>query len=161
MKIYHGSTEIVSSPEIRETNRTLDYGSGFYTTTSFEQAQAWVKRRMDEKNMSKGYVCVYEYNEQLAAELKCLFFNAPTEEWVDFVMKNRTERDYTHKYDIVYGPVANDRVYAAFALYEGGLINKEILISELKAYRLVDQYLFHTKEALKALTFIEAKEITL
>lgn len=48
MKIYHGSTEIVSSPEIRETNRTLDYGSGFYTTTSFEQAQAWVKRRMDE-----------------------------------------------------------------------------------------------------------------
>lgn len=161
MKIYHGSTEIVSSPEIRKTNRTLDYGSGFYTTTSFEQAQAWVKRRMDEKKMSKGYVCVYEYNEQFAAELKCLFFNAPTEEWVDFVMKNRTERDYTHKYDIVYGPVANDRVYAAFALYEGGLINKEILISELKAYRLVDQYLFHTKEALKTLTFIEAKEITL
>ena len=48
MKLYHGSTEIVASPEIRDANRPLDYGSGFYTTTSFEQATAWVKRRMKE-----------------------------------------------------------------------------------------------------------------
>lgn len=40
MKLYHGSTEIVASPEIRDANRPLDYGSGFYTTTSFEQATA-------------------------------------------------------------------------------------------------------------------------
>ena len=37
MKIYHGSIEKVESPEIRESNRTLDYGQGFYTTTSYEQ----------------------------------------------------------------------------------------------------------------------------
>lgn len=45
MLIYHGSTDIVSVPEIREANRTLDYGCGFYTTTSFEQARQWVLRR--------------------------------------------------------------------------------------------------------------------
>ena len=28
-----------------------------------------------------------------------------------------------------------------------------------KTYKLIDQYLFHTEEALKALTFIEAKEV--
>ena len=43
-------------------------------------------------------------------------------------MENRTNKDYRHNYDIVYGPVANDRVYAAFALYEGGLLNKQELI---------------------------------
>lgn len=74
-------------------------------------------------------------------------------------MKNRTQKGYVHEFDIVYGPVANDRVYAAFALYEGGLINKQALIAELKAYKLVDQYLFHTEKALHALTFIEAKEV--
>lgn len=159
MKIYHGSIEKVESPEIRESNRTLDYGQGFYTTTSYEQAEAWVRRRMNEKRASRGYVCVYELNEAALESLKTLIFEQPTEEWVDFVMQNRTQKGYVHEFDIVYGPVANDRVYAAFALYEGGLINKQALIAELKAYKLVDQYLFHTEKALHALTFIEAKEV--
>lgn len=159
MKIYHGSIEKVESPEIRESNRTLDYGQGFYTTTSYEQAEAWVRRRMNEKRTSRGYVCVYELNKAALESLNRLIFEQPTEEWVDFVMKNRTQKGYVHEYDIVYGPVANDRVYAAFALYEGGLINKQALIAELKVYKLVDQYLFHTEKALQALTFIEAKEV--
>ena len=29
MRIYHGSIEVVERPEIRQSNRTLDYGSGF------------------------------------------------------------------------------------------------------------------------------------
>ncbi|MCM1532120.1 MAG: DUF3990 domain-containing protein [Bacteroides sp.] len=32
MKVFHGSLEIVSVPEIRTPNRRLDYGSGFYKT---------------------------------------------------------------------------------------------------------------------------------
>ena len=40
MKIYHGSIEKVETPEIRDANRTLDYGKGFYATTSYEQAEA-------------------------------------------------------------------------------------------------------------------------
>lgn len=159
MKIYHGSIEKVECPEIRESNRTLDYGQGFYTTTSYGQAEAWVKRRMNEKRASCGYVCVYELDESALQNLNTLVFEQPSDEWVDFVMKNRTQKGYVHEFDIVYGPVANDRVYAAFALYEGGLINKQALIAELKAYKLVDQYLFHTEEALQTLTFIEAKEV--
>ena len=74
-------------------------------------------------------------------------------------MQNRTRKSFMHNYDIVYGPVANDRVYAAFALYEGGLLNKQNLIAELKTYKLVDQFLFHTEAALHTLSFIEAKEV--
>ena len=161
MKLFHGSIEKVERPEIRKSNRTLDYGQGFYTTSSYEQAEAWVKRRMDEKKCSTGYVCVYALDEGKMQTLNIRIFQSPTEEWVDFVMKNRTEKDFAHDYDIVYGPVANDRVYAAFALYEGGILNKQELIAELKAYKLVDQYLFHTRKALEILTFIEAKEVVL
>ena len=160
MKLYHESIEKVDTPEIREPNRTLDYGSGFYTTTSFHQAEDWVHRRMKEKEVNSGFVNVFDFDENALQNLNCLIFNSPSEEWVDFVMKNRTEKGFTHSYDIVYGPVANDRVYAAFALYEGGLLNKQNLIAELKTYKLVDQYLFHTEAALQALTFIEAKEVT-
>lgn len=161
MKIYHGSIDIVERPEIRESNRTLDYGQGFYTTSSYEQAEAWVKRRMAEKKAVRGYICVYEFDECALDELNSLIFKTPTEQWVDFVMQNRTQKGFVHDYDVVYGPVANDRVYASFALYEGGLISKQVLISELKTYKLVDQYLFHTQKALEKLTFIEAKEVEL
>lgn len=159
MKLYHGSLVIVNRPEIRKSNRTLDYGTGFYTTTSFKQAEDWVRRRLAESSKDIGFVNVYDFDDRIISSLNSLVFKEPTEEWVDFVMKNRTVLGFTHKYDIVYGPVANDRVYAAFALYEGGLLDKQNLIAELRTYKLVDQYLFHTEASLQSLTFIEAKEI--
>lgn len=159
MLIYHGSLDIVRTPEIRRANRTLDYGSGFYTTTSLEQATMWVKRKMQEKKVSEGYVNCYSLN--LLHDLSLLKFDMPTEEWLDFVMRNRTDKDFRHGYDVVYGPVANDKVYAAFALYEGGLLTKKGLIEELKTYVLVDQYLFHTEKSLQCLSFVEAEKITL
>jgi hypothetical protein len=116
---------------------------------------------MTENKVSVGYVCIYELDESALQHLKSLVFESPTEEWVDFVMKNRTEKGFDHDYDLVYGPVANDKVYAVFALYEGGLIDKMTLISELKTYKQVDQYLFHTPRAPKCIKFEEAKEVTL
>ena len=102
---------------------------------------------------------IYEFDLSSVKKLKTLRFTEPTEEWLDFVMANRTDRNFRHDYDVVYGPVANDRVYAAFALYEGGLLNKQELIRELKTYLLVDQLLFHTESALSYLIFLEAEEI--
>ena len=160
MILYHGSIEIVENPEIRIPSRSLNYGYGFYTTTSLKQAEDWVKRKLNS-NTPVGYVNIYELDNNLIKSLKALLFESPTEEWVDFVMNNRTNKDFNHDFDIVYGPVANDKVYAAFALYEGGIIDKQNLISELKAYKLVDQYLFHTDKALKTIKFIEAKQVTL
>ena len=160
-KVYHGSTEEVRYPEIRQPNRSLDYGSGFYTTTSYEQAKKLVERRMKDKNTAIGYVNIYELDDEAVKHMKSLIFDKPTEEWVNFVMKNRTERGFTHDYDIVYGPVADDSVYTQFTLYEGGIIGLSTLIQELKTYKLVDQYLFHTEKSLLAIKFVESKKITL
>jgi len=161
MTIYHGSLEIIIQPEIREPNRNLDYGGGFYTTTSENQATDWVRRRMTESQAEEGFVNRYFLDEEILKTLNCLIFTAPTEKWLDFVMRNRTDRHFIHDYDVVCGPVANDRVYAAFALYEGNLITKQNLIAELKTYKLVDQYLFHTTKSLKAIKFIDTKRILL
>ena len=133
MKLYHGSLEIVKEPQIRLANRTLDYGMGFYTTTSEEQAELWVKRKIRERN-EKGIVNIYEFDLSSTEKLNVLRFTEPTEEWLDFVMENRTNN-------------------------EGGLLNKQELIQELKTYLLVDQYLFHTKRSLSYLTFLKVKEI--
>ena len=160
-KIYHGSFEVVESPEIRQPNRSLDYGSGFYTTTSYEQAKRLVERRMKGKGMAVGYVNVYELDDKALESMKVLLFEKPTVEWVNFVMRNRTERGFTHDYDIVYGRVADDSVYTQFTLYEGGIISMPTLIQELKTYKLVDQFLFHTEKSLTAIKFIDSIEIKL
>lgn len=160
-KVYHGSVEEVRNPEIREPNRSLDYGSGFYTTTSFDQAKRLVERRMKDKGVAIGYVNVYELDDEAINDMKSLIFKKANEEWVNFVMKNRTERDFSHDYDIVYGPVADDSVYTQFTLFEGGIISMGILIQELKTYKLVDQYLFHTEKALDAIHFVESIKVEL
>lgn len=160
-RVYHGSIDEVVNPEIRQPNRSLDYGAGFYTTTSYEQAKRWVERRMKDKGVAVGYVNIYELDEKLVKNMKSLFFEKPSEEWVSFVMRNRTERNFIHDYDVVYGPVADDSVYTQFALYEGGIISLPTLIHELKTYKLVDQYLFHTEKALLAIKFIESEIVEL
>ena len=132
-----------------------------YFRLTTDGAEDWVLRRSKEMNVSRGFVNVYEFDESALRKMKSLIFNQPTEEWVDFVHQNRTVKGFQHDYDIVYGPVANDRVYAAFALYEGGVLDKQELIRELRTYKLEDQYLFHTSPALQYLSFIEAKEVVL
>lgn len=158
MRLYHGSLVAIEKPKILKPSRPLDYGSGFYTTTSFEQAEQWVHRKLSDKQ-PLGFVNVYEFQESALDLVDSLTFKQADEEWVDFVMQNRLNPDFRHDYDIVYGPVANDTVYAQFSLFEGGLISKSTLIEELKAYKLIDQMLFHTEKALAFLTFVKAEEI--
>lgn len=160
MKLYHGSLIEVREPQILIPNRTLDFGYGFYTTTNLEQARQWVNVRKRGNAHMVGYINVYDFaNESIDKRLSVLRFDGPTDEWVTFVMQNRISKDYSHSYDVVIGPVANDRVYACFNAFENGFMDKDTLIRELKTYTLVDQVLFHTQKSLQALTFIEAKEV--
>lgn len=158
MILYHGSNTIVRQPRIVEPNRTLDYGSGFYTTCAEKQAYDWALRKLQTSDQC-NYVNVYELDEARLKNIKLLCFDGPTEEWIDFVMRNRQDETYQHDYDIVYGPVANDKVYVQFGLYEQGFISKATLLAELKVYKLVDQMLFHTEKALQLLRFIDVKEV--
>ena len=41
MICYHGSDTIVDIPRILEVKRPLDFGGGFYVTTSEVQAKSW------------------------------------------------------------------------------------------------------------------------
>ena len=157
MILYHGSLEIVESPKILEPNRPLDFGSGFYTTSSMQQARKWVKLRTGQQGAEKGFVSQYEFTEE--NDFKMIVFDSANSAWVDFVHSNRTIPDFNHDYDIVKGPVANDNVYLSFNLYESGIISKAELIARLKTYKLVDQFLFHTPQSLSTIKFVGYKEV--
>ena len=42
MRLFHGSDTLVDKPVIMTNHRSLDFGSGFYVTSSYEQAKSKV-----------------------------------------------------------------------------------------------------------------------
>lgn len=49
MIIYHGSTVLVEKPEIRISDSFLDFGTGFYTTTSEHQRSVGQESKCAER----------------------------------------------------------------------------------------------------------------
>ena len=152
MKLFHGGLIPVREPKILSADRIGDFGIGFYTTSSEEQARRFVQSKAARQNVAEGCLSINDF-------LQVRTFKAADEEWVDFVLKNRRQPDFCHDYDIVAGPVANDQVYASFALYENDLISKTELLERLKVRRLVDQILFHTEKSLLILNFTGSEVI--
>lgn len=160
MILYHGSTDLVNKPEIRKGEMYLDFGIGFYTTTSLEQAERWAKIKMRRKNADLGYVAVYKFDlENAVKNLIIKRFENADEEWLNFVVSNRKGNISDSKTDLHIGPVADDNVYQSIRLFETGAYDAEYTVKKLKTEVLHDQWALHTDKTLKYLSFIEAKEI--
>ena len=97
-------------------------------------------------------VTKFEYTENLPG-LEVLKFSGYTKEWAEFVFMNRDKNNCKpHSYDIVYGPIANDRVGLQIINYKEGLISFDEFLERLKFFKGVTyQYAFCTEESLKTL----------
>ena len=135
--------------------RLLDFGNGFYTTTNKKQANNWalIKQKRLGRNTS-AIISIYEFDDTLmhSQQFKIKTFEYATEEWLDFVVKNRNGK-IDHSYDIVKGPVANDTLYATLLLYENGVLSKSETIIRLKTHKLFDQISFHSQAVLDKLKY--------
>jgi hypothetical protein len=165
MTLYHGSSVIVKTPELRYSVRALDFGQGFYTTTNEEQAIQFA-RKVYERKIRGGaenpgcFVSSYSIDYVvMQKQLSILIFDTPSEEWLDFVMANRGEKYVGSKYDIIYGPVANDTVYRVLVAYEAGLYTKEQTIKQLAVRKLFNQMTLATEKSLSFLYFAGYREI--
>ena len=158
MKVYHGSLVVVEKPEIRVSDRYLDFGYGFYTTMNEEQAIKWAEKQKNRKGTNIGYVSVYDFDiEKAESELKMIRFEKADKEWLDFVFANR-KGQCQEQYDIVIGPVADDSVYEVVRFYEIGVYDLEETLKRLKIEELYNQVLFHTEKSLTYLKFVGMEE---
>lgn len=160
MRIFHGSVVEVHNPSLRYGRDNTDFGKGFYTTTNKEQAEHWAKIRKERAKANKAVVSVYEIDDTILTDpiLNKRLFNGVDEAWLEFVVNCRKAQPHT--YDIVFGPVANDNVFATVNLYENGVLDAPAAIAQLRAYKTYDQLSFHTPRVIQALRFIESYEVT-
>ena len=159
MKLFHGSNIEVKAPEIRAALRALDFGSGFYATSSVNQAERWAKAVTKRRRSGKATVTTYNFDETKMQSLKILKFEKADGQWLDFVVTNRKMAITEKQYDLIIGPIANDSTLPVIDDYMDGRYTKEEAVSRLLPQNLTDQYAFLTPSALSLLAFEEAKTL--
>lgn len=156
IELYHGSNVMIDAPDLAHSKPFKDFGRGFYLSANKKQAIEMASQKVIQTQVGEANVTTFLFDESvmLSGELNVLRFDDYSEEWAEFVLKNRNTRKKqpVHKYDIVYGPIADDGVTFQLRRYEGGLISLQQLVEELKYSKgITFQYFFGTERALQKL----------
>jgi hypothetical protein len=155
MNVFHGSYTAIEKIDLNRCEVGKDFGRGFYVTNLRKQAEIWATRKGKPKR-STGVVTEFDFDKDIpeVMELKVLKFEDYDDEWLDFVVlnrKNNSLRQQVHDYDIVEGPVADDKVTEQIDNYIDGIISKEEFLNDL-IHLPSHQICFCTVQSLQALT---------
>ncbi len=131
MILYHGSNVEIKEPHLNYSRKSLDFGAGFYTTSDFEQAEKWAKRTATLRNAGKACGSVFETDEIKWAKLSIFKFESANIDWLKFVSSHRTKQDLTDDFDVIVGPVADDRTIDVINQYIAGSYKEDIALQLL------------------------------
>ena len=156
MLVYHGTTLEIQEPLIVRSEIGRDFGFAFYTTDIKEQAERWAVRRARIaarrlKKSEKAVVNIYEWTDD--EDLKILRFEDVSAEWLDMVVKCRSNINYSHDYDVVCGKIANDNVGETDSFVVQGIMRKEDALNRLKFEKINNQIAFCTERSLRSLKY--------
>lgn len=172
--LYHGSYKTVAAPDLSVCRSGLDFGRGFYLTSSMEQAASFVSmsvkkalRRGVFNEPCGGFVSVFRFVPD--PNLFIHTFDEADEEWLHFVACNRNPALFRELYkkfasvDIVGGKIANDRTAVTLNNYVSGAFGEpgssaadSTALRLLEPDRLEDQFCFRTAESISSLVFIRS-----
>jgi hypothetical protein len=154
LQVYHGSYTKIDNIDLSKGQDNRDFGRGFYVTKFRKHAETWAKI-IGAKQGTKGFVTEFKFYERAFTDntYKTLRFGDYNENWVDFVVLNRDKatQELQHDYDIIEGPVADDKVQNRIEFYLKGKIPKTDFLRELKYHEQTHQICFCTRKSLQML----------
>ena len=156
MTLYHGSNVRIQEIDLGECHPYKDFGQAFYLTTDRSQALEIANARVDIFG-GEPVVNVYQFDERLLTDGTLSFqrFDDYTDEWGDFIYLHRDESydpPYMHSFDVVYGPISNDRVGLQIRNRRLGNIDRKEYLRRLKYMKgITFQYAFCTPRAIEKL----------
>lgn len=153
MILYHGSNMEIEVIDLEKSKPNKDFGRGFYLSENEPQAMEMANFK---SALLGGEPVVTKFEFDIAvmqsANLRTKVFEDYSEEWADFVFANREGRE-TEQYDIVYGPIANDKVGLQIRKLKDGSIDKAEFLNRLKYMKgITYQYYFGTEQSIQYLT---------
>jgi hypothetical protein len=164
MIVYHGSYTEIKKIDLSKATASNDFGKGFYVTNIYEHAKIMAERQGESHNCA-GAVSAFEfdYYEAFSDEhdnrYKTKKFDEYTREWLDFIVENRENKTgkQIHEYDIVEGPVADDRVRKTVPKYAQKLISADDFLKILKHHEPTHQICFCTGKSLNTIERTDIK----
>jgi len=154
MILYHGTNVVFDEIDITKSKPNKDFGQGFYLSREYTQAMDMAKIKVEQLESGVPTVITFEADETKMLSLKVLRFDDYSEEWAKFILLNRNNasRQPAHDYDIVIGPIANDRVGVQLWKYENQSIDLPTLVHNLRNMKgITFQFFFGTERAIKIL----------
>jgi len=156
--VYHGGYVPIEEIDLEKCRPYTDFGKGFYVTKFKHHAENWAKKTGKYRN-SEGFVSLFNFIESSFVDYICKkkTFNGYTEEWLDFIVGNRNEESTgpLHDFDIVEGPVANDKVQNKLQYYIRGDISKKDFLEDLTYHEETHQICFCTLASLQTLKYVD------
>lgn len=160
MEVYHGSYTKIDKIDLSKGQFNRDFGQGFYVTKYKKHAESWAET-IGSKHGTQGVVTEFTYYDTAFTERLCKVkhFDKYDEEWLDFIILNRSPFSPipAHDYDIVEGPVADDKVQYRLTKFLQGQIEKSTFLKELTYHETTHQICFCT---MRALLCLERKDKT-
>ena len=162
MLVYHGGYIPIEEINLEKCRPYTDFGKGFYVTKFKQHAENWAQK-IGKHHNSEGFVSIFNFIESSFVDYICKkkIFNGYTEEWLDFIVENRNEEatGQLHNFDIVEGPVANDKVQNKLQYYIRGDISKKDFLEDLTYHEETHQICFCTLASLQTLKYVD-KDLT-
>jgi len=162
MKVYHGSYMKIDRIDLTKCEPNKDFGRGFYVTKIYEQALTWANRK-GRNNHTKGVITEFNFFERAFSDknYKILRFEGYNNDWLDFVVLNRNfnTQSPVHDYDIIEGPVADDKITTRVDAFIRGEISREDFLKDL-ARENTHQICFCTQKSLLMLEQTDFSGIT-
>jgi hypothetical protein len=154
MKVFHGSYTAIDKIDLSKCQPNKDFGQGFYVTKLRKQAETWAEIIGGIRDTA-GVVSEFIFYERAFTDnkYKSLRFEDYCEEWLDFVIlnRNRESAEQKHDYDLVEGPIADDRISRRIDDYLDGKVSKLDFLEELKHDEDNHQICFCTLNSLQML----------
>lgn len=150
--VYHGSCYEFDNIDLSKSHNRRDFGKGFYTTILKSQSKEWAYRLSLREKKKKYFV--YQYLFMESSELRVKRYDSLSKEWLEFIKENRIRGGIPHAYDVVIGPVADDKTMETVQLYIANILNAEEAVERLRYHKVNNQVSFHTQKALKCLRFV-------
>jgi len=154
MQVYHGGLGEIFEIDLSKSQPNKDFGKGFYVTKFRNHAERWAAN-IARRHGKTPFVTEFIFYERAFEEdrYKVLRFEGYNGDWLDFVVLNRDPAFTTnrHDYDLVEGPIADDKVQNRIGDYLDGLITKTDFLNELKYHEETHQICFCTLNSLQLL----------
>lgn len=179
MLLYHASYLEIKKIDLNYCKKGLDFGRGFYTTSSYRQAYNYVSQAVKKRNYQRGsetetmlvedgVINVYRFHNNLDLFTHC--FPEADIEWLHFVSGSRDNNLFPELFqrlctaDIIGGKIANDQTRRTLIDYINGAYGKpgtrradQFALERLLPNRLKDQFCFRTEKGIKSLEFIRSE----